>query len=65
MVPYNGTFDTPYPFMNEPTHDIPSESPSLPRLPPKLSYTVENIDSILDDQIVSTRDRGTRRSLVK
>ena len=37
----------------------------LPPLPPKLSYAIENIDSILDDQIVSTRDGGTRHYLIK
>ena len=60
LVPYRGTFDTlSDPFMDEPSQDL-SESP-LPPLPPKLSYTIENIDSILDDQIVSTRDGGARR----
>jgi len=28
----------------------------LPPLPPKLSYVAENIDSILNDQIVSARE---------
>ena len=51
--------------MDEPTHDLPSESLSLTPLPPKLSHAVENIGFILDDQIVSRRDGGTRRYLVK
>jgi len=33
--------------------------PSLPLLPSKLSYAAENINSSLDDQIVSIRDGGT------
>ena len=65
LVPYRGTFDIPSnPLMDEPTHDLP-ESSLLPLLPPKLSHAEENIDSILDDQIVSTRDGGTRRYLIK
>jgi len=51
--------------MDEPTQDILSESPPLPPLPPKLSYAAEDIDYILDDQIVSTRDGGTRYYLIK
>jgi len=59
------TFDTPSdPFMDEPTQDL-HESPPLPPLSPKLSYAAENIDSILDDKIVSTRDGGTRCYLIK
>ena len=60
------TFDTPSdPFVDEPTQDLLSKSPQLPPLPPKLSYATENIDSILDDQIVSTRDGTTRHYLIK
>jgi len=63
LVPYRGTFDTPSdPFVDEPSQDLLSESPPLP---PKLSYATENIDSILDDQIVSTRDGGKQRYLIK
>ena len=51
--------------MNEPTYDLPSESPQLPPLPPTLSHAIENIDSILVDQVVSSRDGGTRYYLVK
>ena len=62
LVPYRGTFDTPSdPFVDEPSQDL-SERPPLPPLPPKLSYTTKNIDSILDDQVISTRDGRTRRS---
>ena len=50
--------------MNEPSQDL-SKSLPLPPLPPKLSYAIENIDSILNDQIVSTRDQGMRRYLIK
>ena len=60
LVPYRGTFDTSSdPFVDEPTQNFLSESTILPPLPPKLPYATENIDSILDDQFVSTRDRGT------
>jgi len=64
LVPYKGTFDTllihswmslPKTFLRAP----------LPPLPPKLSYAAENINSILDDQIVSTRDKGTGHYLIK
>ena len=65
LVSYRGTLDTPSnPFMDEPTHDLPSESPPLPPFPPKLSHAAENINSILDDQIISTRNGGTQRYLV-
>jgi len=40
--------------MDEPTHDLISKSPLLPLLPSKLSHAEENIDSILDDYIIST-----------
>ena len=66
LVPYRGTFDSlSEKFMDEPTYDLLSESPPLPPLPPKLYHAVENIDFILDDQIVSIRDGGIRRYLVK
>ena len=60
-----GTFDTPFdPFVDEPTQNLLSKSPPLLLFPPKLSYTAENIDSILNDQIVSTRKGETRRYLI-
>jgi len=66
LVPYRGTFDTPSDsFMDEPTLDFLSESPHYLHFPPKLFHATENINSILDDQIISTRDRGTRRYHVK
>ena len=66
LVPYGGTFDTPSDsFMDEPTLDFLSESPHYLHFPPKLFHATENINSILDDQIISTRDRGTRRYHVK
>jgi len=66
LVPYRGTFDTSSdPFMDEPTQDLLSESSPLLSLLPKLPHATENIDSILDDYIVSTRDGGTRRYLIK
>jgi len=66
LILYRGTVDiSSDPFMNKPTQDILSESPPLPPLPSKLSYAVENIHSILDDQIVSTRDGETLRYLMK
>jgi len=65
LVPYRGTFDTSSdPFVDEPTLDL-SESPPLPPLPPKLPHATKNIESILDDQIVSIRDGGMRRYLIK
>jgi len=60
LVPYRDTFDTPSdPFVDKPTQDPLSLSPQLLPLPPKLPYAAENINSILDDQIGSTRDGGT------
>jgi len=60
LAPYRGTFDTPSdPFVDELTQDLLSESPPLPPPPSKLSYAAENIDSILDNQMVSTRDGDT------
>jgi len=62
LVSYRDTFDTPSDsFMDEPKHDLLFESPLLPRLLPKLPHVEENIDSILDDQIISTRaeEHGT------
>ena len=47
------------------TLDLPSENPPLPPLSPKLSHAEENIDSILDDHIISTRDVGTQHCLIK
>jgi len=66
FISYIGTFNTPSdPFMDGPTEDLFPESSPLPSLPSKLSYAAENIDFILDDQIVSIRDRGTRCYLIK
>jgi len=66
LVPYRGTFDTSSdPFVDKLSQDLFSESSSLLPLSPKLSYVTENIDSILDDQIVSTRDGVMRRYLIK
>ena len=66
LIPCRGILDTHFnPLVDEPTHDFPSESPLLPLLPPKLSHVAENIDYILVDQIVSSRDGGTPCYLVK
>jgi len=66
LVSYRATFNSlSDPFVDEPTQDLLSVSPPLPPLPLKLPYTIENIDSILNDQIVSTRDGGTRHYLIK
>jgi len=66
LVLYRGTFDTSSdPFVDEPTQNLFSESALLPPLPPKVPYAKENIDFILDDQIVYTRDEGTQRYLIK
>ena len=66
LIPCRDTLDTYLnPFMDEPNHNLLSESPPLPPLSPKLFYAIENIDSNLVDQIVSSRAGGTRRCLVK
>jgi len=66
LIPYRGTLNTPFnSFMDEPTHELSSKSPSSPPFPLKLFHAVENIDSILIDQVISNRDGGTRRYLVK
>ena len=45
LVPYRGTFDTPFDlFTDELSHDLLFESLPLPPLPPKLSHATENID---------------------
>ena len=60
LVPYRGTFDTASDlFVDEPSQDLISESSLLPPLSSKLSYATKNIDSILDDQVISTRDGRT------
>jgi len=60
LIPCKGTLDTLfYSFMDEPTYDLPSESPPLPLLPSKLSHAAKNTDSILVDQFVSSRDGET------
>ena len=66
LIPCRDTLDTYLnPFMDEPTHNLLSESPPLSPLSTKLFYATENTDSSLVDQIVSSRAGGTQCSLVK
>jgi len=51
--------------LNEPSPERTFERPSLPPLPRrKPNHTTEQIDEIINDQIVSTRDGGYQRFLV-
>ena len=51
--------------VDEPTPEPFSEGPPFPPLPDINPNTTENIDKILDDEIISTRDGGTRRYLIR
>ena len=65
LISYRDTFDTlSNPFVDELTQNLSERSP-LTLLLSKLSYAAENIDFILDDQIIYTRDKGTRHYLIK
>jgi len=52
--------------LDEPTPDPFLEGPHLPPLPNMhVSFAAEHIDSIQDDQIISTRDDGCGQYLVR
>ena len=64
LVEYRGpNFNPSNPLVDEPTPELFSEGPPLP-LPDISPNTTENIDKILDDEIISTRDGGTQRYLI-
>ncbi|KAI0492023.1 hypothetical protein KFK09_026288 [Dendrobium nobile] len=66
LVAFEGPEFNPHnPLTNEPCVNPPSEIPSpapLPKLPPL--PTAEKIETILDDEIISTKEGGRRRYLV-
>ena len=65
LVAYKGPdFNPNNPLLDEPTQDLTSEGPSLPPLPNIPPYAAEQIDKIIEDEIISTTDGGTRRYLV-
>ncbi|PKU66219.1 hypothetical protein MA16_Dca009593 [Dendrobium catenatum] len=67
LVAFDGPdFNPENPLNIEPCESIPSEIPSLPPLPkiPTLPNT-EKIETILSDEIISTRDGGRHRYLVR
>ena len=67
MIAYKGQKISPdNPLLDEPSHEPISERPLLPpfrQIHP--TYMTEQIDEIIDDQIVSTRDGGYHRFLVR
>ena len=64
LVEYKGpNFNTSNPLVDEPTPELFSEGTPLPPLSDISPNTTENIDKILDYEIISTRDGGTRRYL--
>jgi len=68
LVAYKSPFnpDNPLVDLDKPTPEYLFEGPHLPPLPTTtISFTAEQIDSIKDDQIISTRDGGCRRYLVR
>ena len=68
MVAYKGPpFNPDNSLINfdEPTHELLFEGSHFLPLPTTFDpFTIEQIDSIKDDQIISTRDDGCRRFLV-
>ena len=66
LVEYKGlNFNPRNPLVDEPTLEPFYEGPRLPPLPDINPNTSEHIDKILDDEIISTRDGGTRRYLIR
>ena len=66
LIEYKGpNFNPNNPLVDEPTPEPFSEGPPLPPLPDISPNTTENIDKILDDKIISTRDGGTQRYLIR
>jgi len=57
-------FNPSNPLLDEPTQNLTSEGPSLPPLLNLPPYAAEQIDKIIDDEIISTTNGGTRRYLV-
>jgi len=57
-------FNPSNPMVDESSLEPFSERHPLPLLPDTSPNTTENIDKILDDEIIFTRDGGTRRHLV-
>ena len=51
--------------LEEPALEPIFESPSLPPLPDITSFKADDIDNILDDEVISTRDGGIHRYLVR
>ena len=65
LVIYKGlNFNPSNPLLDEPTQDLTSEGPFLPPLSNIPPYAAEQIDKIIEDEIISTTDGGTRRYLV-
>ena len=64
LVMYKGPDFNPHnPLLEEPEPIF--ESPSLPPLPDITSLKADDIDNILDDEVISTRDGGIHRYLVR
>ena len=57
-------FNSSNPLLDEPTQDLTSKGPSLPPLPNLPPYAAEQIDKMIEDEIISTTDGGTRWYLV-
>ena len=65
LVAYKGTdFYPSNLLLNEPTRDLTSEGPSLPLLSYLPPYAAEQIDKMIEDEIISTTNGGTRWYLV-
>ncbi|GFY80912.1 hypothetical protein Acr_01g0007210 [Actinidia rufa] len=68
-VPHPSHFDVPTDPFSEPTHaptiDTPTTSDITPAPLPNSPAPKEHIDAILDEQIISTRDGGVQRFLVR
>ncbi|GFY95681.1 hypothetical protein Acr_10g0010660 [Actinidia rufa] len=68
LVAFKGHFDIPTDSFSEPTHepiDHPATSDITPAPLPISPAPKEHIDAILDEQIISTRDGGVQRFLVR
>ncbi|GFS43514.1 hypothetical protein Acr_00g0085550 [Actinidia rufa] len=69
LVPHPSHFDVPTDPFSEPTHaptiDNPTTSDITPAPLPNSPAPKEHIDAILDEQIISTRDGGVQRFLVR
>ncbi|GFZ18557.1 hypothetical protein Acr_27g0002960 [Actinidia rufa] len=69
LIAFKGHFDVPTDPFSEPTHeptiDNPTTSDITPAPLPNSPAPKEHIDAILDEQIISTRDGGVQRFLVR